>query len=356
MAANTGSFVVILFLAISLAVISFSPAANAGSFTYPPLQRGLSFSYYKSTCPQLESIVSNYLKNTFKSDIGAAAGLLRLHFHDCFVQGCDGSVLLDGSASGPGEQQAIPNLTLRPSAFKAINEIRALIDKACGRVVSCADVVALAARESVALSGGPIYNVPLGRRDGLNFATQQATLASLPAPFSNVTVLLATLNSLGLDTNDLVALSGGHTIGLAHCTSFTSRLYPSQDSTMNQWFAGQLKLTCPKSDTVNTTNNDIRTPNTFDNKYYVDLLNREGLFTSDQDMYTDSRTKPIVTDFANNQDLFFQKFVYSIVKMGQLSVVTGSNGEIRANCSAKNPSSIEILQPVTDGEGDSLAF
>jgi Peroxidase len=69
----------------------------------------------------------------------------------CNVQGCDASVLLDGSASGPGEQQAPPNLTLRAAAFKAINEIRALIDKACGRVVSCADVVAIAARDSVAL-------------------------------------------------------------------------------------------------------------------------------------------------------------------------------------------------------------
>jgi peroxidase len=74
-----------------------------------------------------------------------------LVFNRSDVQGCDASVLLDGSTSGPGEQQAIPNLTLRAAAFKAINEIRALIDKACGRVVSCADVVAIAARDSVAL-------------------------------------------------------------------------------------------------------------------------------------------------------------------------------------------------------------
>jgi peroxidase len=167
---------------------------------------------------------------------------------------------------------------------------------------------------------------------------------------------LSVLNKINLDTTDLVALSGGHTIGLAHCTSFTDRLYPTQDSTMDKWFAGQLKLTCPTSTTTNTTVNDIRTPNIFDNKYYVDLMNRQGLFTSDQDMYTDSRTKSIVIDFAKSQDLFFQKFVYSIVKMGQLSVLTGSNGEIRANCSARNPSRVEILQPVIDGDGDSQVF
>ncbi|KAJ1691801.1 hypothetical protein LUZ63_015956 [Rhynchospora breviuscula] len=355
MAARTCSFVSLLLLATSLAVISLSPATNADSYTYPPLQKGLDFSYYKSTCPQLESIVKNYLKKAFKSDIGLAAGLLRLHFHDCFVQGCDASVLLDGSASGPGEKQAPPNLTLRPAAFKAINEIRALIDKACGRVVSCADVVALTARDSVSLSGGPNYKVPLGRRDGLNFASRDDTLANLPPPSSNVTKLLSALNGLGLDTNDLVALSGGHTIGLAHCTSFDDRLFP-QDPTMNKWFASHLKLTCPVKNTTNTTVNDIRTPNTFDNKYYVDLLNRQGLFTSDQDMYTDSRTKPIVIDFAKNQDLFFQKFVYSMVKMGQLSVLTGTNGEIRANCSAKNPSRFGILQPVIQIIGDTQLF
>ncbi|XP_078149126.1 cationic peroxidase SPC4-like [Carex rostrata] len=350
----TNVIFVTLFLATSLSGIPF--AVNADSFPYPPVETGLSFNFYQSTCPQLELIIRNYLWNAFRTDIGLAAGLLRLHFHDCFVQGCDASVLLDGSASGLSEKQAPPNLTLRPAAFKAINDIRALIDKVCGVVVSCADVVALAARDSVALSGGPMYKVPLGRCDGLNFASQSATLDSLPPPTSDVTKLLWVLNKLGLDTNDLVALSGGHTIGLAHCTSFTDRLYPSQDSTMNKWFADHLKLICPAKDTVNTTVNDIRTPNMFDNMYYVDLVNREGLFTSDQDLYTDSRTKATVTAFAMNPELFFQKFVYSIVKMGQLSVLTGNAGEIRKNCSAKNPPGIDILELVIDDKDNSQVY
>lgn len=67
------------------------------------------------------------------------------------LQGCDASVLLDGSASGPSEQDAPPNLTLRASAFEIINELRAKLDEKCGRVVSCADIAALAARDSVYL-------------------------------------------------------------------------------------------------------------------------------------------------------------------------------------------------------------
>lgn len=332
--AYSSSSSVRLFILLVCSLTFFASISEATST--PPIVNGLSYTFYKSKCPNLESIVKNHLQQAFKSDIGLAAGLLRLHFHDCFVQGCDASVLLDGSASGPSEQSAIPNLTLRPAAFKAINDLRVLIDQACGQVVSCADVVALAARDSVALSGGPSYKVPLGRRDGLTFASQSATLASLPAPSNNVSTILSVLKKINLDAADLTALSGGHTIGRGHCTSFTGRLYPSQDPIMNKSFANGLKLTCPAINTTNTTMLDIRTPNKFDNKYYVDLMNREGLFTSDQDLYSDSRTKAIVTSFALNQSLFFEKFVFSMVKMGQLSVLKGTQGEIRANCSARN--------------------
>ncbi len=65
------------------------------------------------------------------------------------MQGCDASVLLDGSASGPSEQEAPPNLTLRPEAFEIIEDLRELVHKQCGRVVSCADITAIAAREAV---------------------------------------------------------------------------------------------------------------------------------------------------------------------------------------------------------------
>ena len=60
-------------------------------------------------------------------------------------------MLLDGSASGPGEQEADPNLTLRKEAFDIIDDLRERVHKACGRVVSCSDIVAIAARDSVAL-------------------------------------------------------------------------------------------------------------------------------------------------------------------------------------------------------------
>ncbi|KAH7833833.1 hypothetical protein Vadar_010187 [Vaccinium darrowii] len=335
-----------------LLVISCLLAVSvAHSNSYVPsseqIVKGLSVSFYETKCPDLESIVRKHLKKVFKEDIGQAAGLLRVHFHDCFVQGCDASVLLDGSASGPSEQEAPPNLTLRSEAFEIINDLRELVHKHCGRVVSCADITALAAREAVHLSGGPEYNVPLGRRDGLNFATREATLANLPGPASNTSFLLTSLATKNFDATDVVALSGGHTIGRGHCTSFTDRLYP-QDPTMDPTFAEDLKEICPTSESTNTTMQDIRTPNKFDNKYYVDLVNRQGLFTSDQDLYTDERTKGIVESFAEDQELFFEKFVHSMIKMGQLSVLTGRQGEIRANCSVRNSDNVNLVSVVEE--------
>lgn len=335
--ASSSSFSAARLLLVAAALVLLQ-LASSDSEAAPPLPSGLSFDFYKSSCPQAESIVSSFLQDAIRRDIGLAAALLRVHFHDCFVQGCDGSVLLDKTRAGQSsEKDAPPNVTLRPTAFNAINAVRALLERACGGpVVSCADIAALAARDSVRLAGGPWYAVPLGRRDGLEPAPLQAIFDALPPPTSNVTTLLRFLAKIGLDADDLVSLSGAHTLGIAHCTSFQERLFPEDDPTMNKWFAGQLKLTCPRLNTDNTTANDIRTPDAFDNKYYVDLMNRQGLFTSDQDLHTDARTKPIVTRFAVDQSAFFQQFVKSMVKMGQIQVLTGAKGQIRRDCAVPN--------------------
>ncbi|MCD7462773.1 Peroxidase 12 [Datura stramonium] len=317
----------------------------------PALVKGLSWSFYESSCPQLESIIRKRLEKQIKDDVGQAAGLLRLHFHDCFVLGCDSSVLLDGSAGGPSEQTAIPNLTLRKKSFKIIDDLRKRIHAECGQVVSCSDITAIAARDSVVLTGGPNYDVPLGRRDGLNFATEQATIDNLVAPFANTTTVLARLAVKGLDATDAVALSGAHTIGISHCTSFTDRLYPNQDPTMDNTLANNLKVSCPTADSNNTVNMDVRSPNVFDNKYYVDLMNRQGLFTSDQDLFTDERTRDIVTSFGKDQKLFFDKFVIGMIKMGQLNVLTGGQGEIRKRCDRRNKDKkVDIATVVEDLE------
>uniref|UniRef100_J3L851 peroxidase n=1 Tax=Oryza brachyantha TaxID=4533 RepID=J3L851_ORYBR len=216
------------------------------------------------------------------------------------TNGCDGSVLLERTATEKSELDAPPNETIRPSALMA---------------------------------------VPLGRRDGVRIATRENVVAAFPPPSSNVTTLLAAVAKINLDVNDLVALSGAHTLGVSRCISFDNRLFPERDPSMDKWFAGQLRLSCPAKNTTNTTAIDVRTPNAFDNKYYVDLLNRQGLLTSDQELFSDGRTRGLVGRFAVDQAAFFRRFAFSMVKMAQIQVLTGEQGEIRRNCSVRNTGS-----------------
>lgn len=63
-------------------------------------------------------------------------------------QGCDASVLLDNSESIVSEKQAGPNKnSLR--GFEVIDEIKERLEEACPQTVSCADILALAARDAV---------------------------------------------------------------------------------------------------------------------------------------------------------------------------------------------------------------
>lgn len=108
--------------------------------------QGTRVGFYSSCCPRAESIVRSTVQSHFPSNAAVAPGLLRMHFHDCFVQGCDGSILIDGANT---EKTARPNLLLR--GYDVIDDAKAQLEAACPGVVSCADILALAARDSVVL-------------------------------------------------------------------------------------------------------------------------------------------------------------------------------------------------------------
>lgn len=64
------------------------------------------------------------------------------------MQGCDASVLLDDSSSFTGEKNARPNKdSLR--GFEVIDTIKSQLESTCPGVVSCADILTVAARDSV---------------------------------------------------------------------------------------------------------------------------------------------------------------------------------------------------------------
>lgn len=188
-------------------------------------------------------------------------------------------------------------------------------------------------------SGGPFFEVPLGRRDGLSPASSDL-VGTLPAPSLDVPALMDSFKNRSLDTADLVALSGAHTVGLGHCSSFSDRLPPNEDDkTMDPAFRAKLAARCARDPDGNTVTQvlDVRTPDAFDNKYYFDLIAKQGLFRSDQGLMDHPATKRMATRFSLNQAAFFDQFSRSMVKMSQMDVLTGNAGEIRLNCAVPNP-------------------
>lgn len=293
----------------------------------------LSPDYYSSTCPKALSIIQAGVKKAIKNETRMGASLLRLHFHDCFVNGCDGSVLLDDNATFIGEKTAAPNNnSIR--GFNVIDDIKSKIENACPGVVSCADIVALAAKDSVVYLGGPSWKVGLGRKDSLT-ASRALANTSIPPPTSNLSALITSFSAQGLSLRNMVALSGSHTIGLSRCTSFRGHIY--NDSNINPSFANSLRKICPRSGNDNVLAPlDRQTPTCFDNLYYKNLLNQKGLLHSDQQLFNGNSADSLVRKYACDPFTFFKDFAKAMVKMSNIKPLTGSQGEVRKNCRRVN--------------------
>ncbi|RLM85800.1 peroxidase 2-like [Panicum miliaceum] len=259
-------------------------------------------------------------------------------FHDCFVEGCDASVLLDPTPANPQpEKLAVPPNFPSLHGFEVIDAAKAALEAACPGNVSCADVLAFAARDASAVlsSGNVNFTVPAGRRDG-HVSNSSDALQFLPPPSFNHSELTASFAAKGLDVDDLVVLSGAHTVGRSHCSPFVSdgRLNAST-SDMNPGLAAQLRQVCPAN--PNATNDptvaqDVVTPFRLDNQYYRNVLNHSVLFTSDAALLRSVRTTASVVMNAFVPGLWEQKFAKAMVKMAGIEVKTGANGEIRRNC------------------------
>ncbi|KAM0845505.1 hypothetical protein ACQ4PT_056329 [Festuca glaucescens] len=182
----------------------------------------LSPTFYSSTCPTLLTVVSNATSQAILADKRMGASLLRLHFHDCFVQGCDGSILLDDAPGFVGEKTGFGNVN-SVRGFEVVNAIKSNVEAACPGVVSCADILALAARDSTVKLGGPTWTVPLGRRDSTNANLSQAN-SDLPPPFASISGLIAGFAKKGFTAREMTALSGAHTIGFAQCKNYRDRI------------------------------------------------------------------------------------------------------------------------------------
>ncbi|KAK4490306.1 hypothetical protein RD792_000973 [Penstemon davidsonii] len=315
------SLVALAFLSCSLSEAFHGSGFGHGQGSYS----GLIPEYYMFSCPQANEIIMSVLENAIAKDSRMAASLLRLHFHDCFVQGCDASVLLDDSTTIVSEKNAGPNKnSIR--GLEVIDEIKAKLKEVCPHTVSCADILALTARDSIVLSGGPHWEVPLGRKDSRTASLSKSN-SDIPAPNSTIQLSIR-----------------GHTIGVARCVSFRQRLYNQngnneRDETLEINYYNDLKTVCPK---VGGDNNisplDFSSPVKFDNNYFKLILLGKGLLNSDEVLLTGNvrKTMELVRIYAENEAIFFFQFAKSMVKMGNINPLLGSNGEVRKNCRRLN--------------------
>ncbi|KAI5416250.1 peroxidase 25 [Lathyrus oleraceus] len=296
--------------------------------------------FYSSSCPTAESIVRSTVVSYFNNDPTIAPALLRLHFHDCFVQGCDGSILIAGFSA---ERNALTNLGLR--GFEVIDNAKSQIEAICPGVVSCADILALAARDVVDLTNGPSWSVPTGRRDGRISLSSQAS--NLPSPLEPVSVHRQKFAAKGLDDHDLVTLLGAHTIGQTECRFFSYRMYNftptgNADPSINQAFLSQLQVICPKNgDGLRKVPLDKDSPAKFDVSFFKNVRDGNAILESDQRLWEDSATRRVVQNYGGvirgllglRFDFEFPK---AMIKLSSVDVKTGYDGEIRKVCSKFN--------------------
>ena len=226
------------------------------------------------------------------------------------------------------------NLGLAGDGFDTVLRARAAVDAVprCRGRVSCADVLAMAARDAIALAGGPSYAVELGRLDGLRSAASSVD-GKLAPPSFDLDQLTAPFAANGLSRER--TWSAGHTVGFAHCGTFAGRIRgpAAPDPALNRSLAARLRAWCPAGvDPRVAVTMDVVTPRVFDNQYFRNLRDGMGLLASDQVLYTDPRSRPTVEAWAQSSEAFSRAFVTAITKMGRIGVKTGAQGNIRRNC------------------------
>ncbi|BAT75668.1 hypothetical protein LR48_Vigan01g195600 [Vigna angularis] len=321
-------------------ILVWSLSLTLSLYNLHPTSAQLSPNHYANVCPNLETIVRQVVTTKFQQTFVTVPATLRLFFHDCFVQGCDASVLVASTGNNQAEKDHPDNLSLAGDGFDTVIKAKAAVDAVpqCRNKVSCADILALATRDVIVLSGGPSYTVELGRFDGLVSRASDVN-GRLPHPTFDLNQLNSLFAANGLTQTDMIALSGAHTLGFSHCSKFANRIYNFNgqtpvDPSLNRQYAIQLQQMCPRNvDPRIAINMDPTTPRRFDNVYYQNLQQGKGLFTSDQILFTDQRSRNTVNSFASNANVFNSNFIAAMTKLGRVGVKTARNGKIRTDCS-----------------------
>ncbi|KAF0923134.1 hypothetical protein E2562_003351 [Oryza meyeriana var. granulata] len=330
----------LLSLCVLLAV--HPAAADAGGYGYGK--------------KSIEDTVRKEVEKAIKRNPGVGPALVRLVFHDCWVNGCDGSVLLDKTPdSSSTEKAAVNNIGL--DGFDVIDTIKSKL----GAAVSCADIVVLAGRDASAiLSGGRItYNVDTGRKDGV-VSSAAAADAVLPESTFEFQQLKDNFARKGLTQEELVILSGAHSIGVAHFSSFHDRLNATTATPIDDRYAAALDADVKLQKTRQNTDDPVEKNNirdmgaqfqrdagydatgvdtaaagALDNSYYHNTLQNRVLFKSDWVLRTDGDAASDLVEYRENATKWDMDFSAAMAKLSKLPA-EGTRFEIRKSCRFTN--------------------
>ena len=139
---------------------------------------------------------------------------------------------------------------------------------------------------------------------------------------------------------------GGHTIGTVACQFISYRLYNfttsgGADPTIDPTFLPTLQSLCPQNGDGNKRIAlDYGSGDKFDHSFFKNVQNNRGILESDQSLWQDSTTKNFVRRFIGIRGLagltLNVEFGRAMIRMTNIGVKTGTDGEIRKVCSAIN--------------------
>ncbi|KAL8465865.1 hypothetical protein ACS0TY_035108 [Phlomoides rotata] len=312
------------------------------------INESLKYDYYRESCPLAEQIIRSTVQNLFNVQRDVAPALLRLFFHDCFIEGCDASVLLDPAPGIDSEKDSPPNQSLK--GFDAIDTIKSQLEVSCSGIVSCADTLTLAAREAVLLVGGPFYPLLTGRKDSTVSYKLNAT-NELPTPDDDHSKAINKFASRGFDERETVSLLGAHSTGTIHCRFMLNRLHNitgrnGPDPSIDADFLEVLRSKCNSNQSPSSPSATPSLPPSssaddpgmrmdyegpgkgFGTVYYRSLLERKGLLFVDQQMTAGAVTNTWVEAFASDINLFHDDFGLSMIKLSNLKPLTAPMGQM----------------------------
>eukprot|EP00438_Fugacium_kawagutii_P012281 Skav236748 [mRNA] locus=scaffold2899:111173:112126:- [translate_table: standard] len=190
---------------------------------------------YDDLVSDLEKLISNK---------GCGSILVRLSWHDAGVfngvDGCPNAAmrLLGSGENAMGANAGLPDV--------AIGFLRGISDKYVPRLISHADLWALAANVAIKAMGGPDVPTRFGRLDAKTSAEGVPNaVGRLPDGDKDANHIREIFGPKGFADNDMVALSGAHTVGMCHI---------DRSGFDGAWTSNKQK---------------------FDNTYFKDLLNKK---------------------------------------------------------------------------------